>query len=199
MTRFRLVVALLLLLAACSVPVSEDAQLIEQDDLPETLQRSSTTTTTSLPPASGTLVDFYLLTNPPESEQRKVVKVTREVPPAGGVIKALIGDMFSDDFVASTGEDLVNTLPAFTLDAVNQADGSTLATVVLSTVDPDTPPSTNALDSATAQLVYTLTQFPKIDSIQVEVNGNESDPVTVEDYRRYDPDFEATTTTTTGG
>jgi hypothetical protein len=201
----------LLIVTACSVPTDQTAEVIAQEELPESLRRVTTTTTAAPLPTATIEVTYYLLFQPEDQSQRKVTPIVREIPDTR-LLTSLLAPMFADDF--ATGGDaaeLINQLTRYEFVEVRRPDGSPTATIVLR-VDPENLPGDDGLADAAAQLVWTLTTFVGVDSILIEINddlqglptdgGRTDRPVNRDDYRLYDPEFtpepvEITTTTST--
>lgn len=195
----------LLALAACSVPTDDNPQVFRQDELPENLQQRTTTTTTTTLPDDIREVTYYLLVAPDDQTQRKVAPYKRPLP-FTDVLDPLIRPMFDPDF--ASGEDaegLINVVTQFEFVTVTRND-SPVATVEL-TADEENLPGEQVLRDTAAQLVWTLTQFLEVDSVQIIINGDleplptddgrSDEPVTTDDYRFYDVDFTPEQVTTT--
>lgn len=199
------------IVAACSVPTDQTAQVIAQEELPESLRRVTTTTTAAPLPTATIEVTYYLLFQPEDQSQRKVTPIVREIPDTRR-LTSLLAPMFAEDF--ATGGDateLINQLTRYEFVEVRRPEDSPTATIVLR-VDPENLPGDDGLADAAAQLVWTLTTFAGVDSILIEINddlqglptdgGRTDRPVDRDDYRLYDPEFtpepvDITTTSTT--
>lgn len=209
-----LVIALAAVISACGVPTDETAQVIPENELPEPLRQAPTTTTTTPLPAATRVVDYFLLMQPEEVEQRKVESVPLTIPDTTD-LTTLIAPLFTEEVrtADATGQ-LINVVPQYGLELVGPIeptdgdDGPIGVATVFLTADEDNPPVDRALKDATAQLVFTLTQFRGVDAILIEINGEPqglptseesttTEPVTVEDYRFYDPAFVPPTSTST--
>lgn len=187
-----------LVLASCSVPTDETAEVIPQENLPETLRRvAAPTTTTTLLTADALDVTYYLLFQPEDQEQRKVRPVVRSLPTSTSLSER-VELMFAEDFVAGSEDDeLFNQVTQYLF--VDVALNSSVATVILDFVDAENPPGDEGLRDAAAQLAWTLTDFASVDAILIEIagelqglptddGGNEDRPVTTDDYLLYAPE-----------
>lgn len=210
MTRFLTTfVVAMLVIAGCSISVDESAQVIDQDELPEVLRRATTTTVpTTVPGEDEREVEYYLLRSIPDVEQL-VVEISRRRVLDTGFLDDFIRPMFDEGFATAEAEEgLINQLPNFVLEQALLPQGSSTAIVTLS-FEGEAPNREITKDVA-AQLVFTLTAFEPVDSIQVQIGdeiqalpttddeaGDVTRPVDRDDYERYSPDFVPETTTTT--
>jgi spore germination protein GerM len=198
MRRLLMIVALALLGVGCSVPTEDSAQVINQGDLPDSLQNAPATTTTTIARTNEPF-DYYLLQQRAEQETRFVVAVSRPVEVGLGLAEKL-APMFGDDFVIPDEEgDLINEAPGFDLIGIdrNESGVATIHLEVESLADVDS----GTLADVAAQLLWTLDQVPGIDAILIDVNGalqpiltldggDVAESVTKIDFPRYERDFE---------
>jgi Sporulation and spore germination len=203
---------LMIFAAGCSLPTDEQATVIDQDRLDQSLQRVTTTSTTTLP-ISIRPVAYYLLREATgETPQRKVKQVVVDIPDTDDLFE-LLQPMFEDDFAdnatAEEPEELINQATAYLLSAVSRPPESPTATVFLESRGE--PPGNPVLKDVAAQLVWTLTGFSAVDSILINIDGSPVALPTTDDdtstteavdrtrYQSYDPEIveEPPSTTTT--
>jgi len=195
MRRLLVAAALIFLAASCSVPTEDTAQVISDDDLPETLRRDASPTTTTTIARSNEPFTYYLLQQRAEQDSRFVVAVTRQIE-INGTRAEQLAPLFGDDFVTpEEEEELVNPTAQLDLVAIDITRG--VATVQ---VEIESLTDLQRLGDVAAQLVWTLTELDEIDAILIEVNGelqpiptqdgDVSVSVRKEDFPRYNRDFE---------
>ena len=211
--RLRVLVVLMSVVAACSVPTDETAQEIDPEQLPESLRPDFTTTTTTTVPAPVTEpATVFLLEVLPDTERRVVVGVSRDVQ-RGASVQAVLSTLFGGEMRTEAEQEAgySNALFELALDsAIVEGDVAIVDIVPLTPEgEPSDEPFTGDLIGAAAQLVFTASEFDDIIGIQIHINGEEvsvptndgdADPgatLRTSDYEQFDPDFVPATTTTT--
>lgn len=206
--------ALAVTAGACSVPTDDNAEVIDQEDLPESLRSDGTTTTTTTVPTPVTqTVTVYLLRQLPDSDRQVVEPVTREVPFGADLATALM-PLFGEGSVTEeeTANGLISSLFEFQLlDAT--VDTSGIATIDIVALTPEGEPVTEPLQvplkPVAAQLVWSATEHEGVVAVRLHINGEPvavptdrgdaepDEPLRRDDFQLFDPDFVPATTTTT--
>lgn len=205
--------ALLLASAAaggCGLPIDENAQAIDPEDLPETLRPGFTATTTTTAPAPLTVArPVYLLTNPQDIERTIVVEVERQVDRNASLAEVL-ASLFGEATLAEESDaGYFNTLELFEILSATVVDGvATIDIVHLSPEGEDSAPSADELRFAAAQLVFTAAATEGVDGVRILLDGEavsvptsdaDAEPGSVlrtSAYEQFQPDFAPAPTTT---
>lgn len=205
MRRLGVAIATTVVIAACSIPTDDTAQVIAQESLAPSLQQNPTTTTSTTLPTILTREFAYFLLADPDTEQRTVRQVV--APIEQGSLFEAIDPMDVEGFKTRIGADesLFNLVDRYDVVDVRLNDG--IATVFLLTLGdaPDNP----VLRDVAAQLVWTLTGEEDVDAVLINIDGDPAELPTTnddnltnssvrpEDYELYDPERQDETTTTT--
>ena len=195
--------------SGCGLPVDQNAQAIDPEDLPESLRPGftvSTTTTVAAPLTEARAV--YLLTNPQDIERTIVVEVERQVDRSAtlaDVLATLFGEAASAE---ESDAGYFNTLELFEILSATVINGvATVDIVHLSPEGEDQPPSADELRFAAAQLVFTASRAENVEGVRILLDGQEvSVPTSDADaepgsilwtsaYEQFQPDFAPATTT----
>ena len=159
--------AVLLTVAACSLPTDDEAAIIAPEDLPDALRSDLATTTTVDPGPRSEPIELYLLAA--AGDRNVVVQVTREIDAIAG-FEQRIGLLFGENFVRTEQEEedgWSNALREFELIEASVND-SRVAIIDMVALDEDGEPITveaQVLGDAVAQLVFTATGFTREEPI----------------------------------
>ena len=159
--------AMLLTVAACSLPTDDEAAIIAPEDLPAALRSDLATTTTVDPGPRSEPIELYLLAA--AGDRNVVVQVTREIDAIAG-FEQRIGLLFGENFVRTEQEEedgWSNALREFELIEASVND-SRVAIIDMVALDEDGEPITveaQVLGDAVAQLVFTATGFTREEPI----------------------------------
>lgn len=161
------------IMTSCNVPIDENAQAIDIDNLPESLRpgvAQQATTNTEPPEAFTNDHTVFLLTNPQDTERTVVVEVKRQVPPnasLSSVLSTLFGKSTTPEEQA---QGFFNTLELFEMKGVRINDA--IATVDIAPLSiEDTVPS-ETLRLAAAQLVFTVSVWG-VEKTRILLDGTE--------------------------
>ncbi|MCY4069016.1 MAG: ATP-binding protein [Acidimicrobiaceae bacterium] len=171
-----LAVLLAVVVSGCGIPIDENAQVIDSEELPESLRpgfTASTTTTVAAAPQTETR-SVFLLTNPQDIERTVVVEVQRQVE-RGAPLADLLATLFGEPASAEESDaGYFNTLELFEILSATVSNGiATVDMVLLSPEGEQQPPSTDELRFAAAQLVFTASEVVYIDGVRILLDGAE--------------------------
>ena len=131
------------IMTSCNVPIDENAQAIDIDNLPESLRPGMTQqATTNTEPPETFINDHtvFLLTNPQDTEHTVVVEVKRQVPPnasLNSVLSTLFGKSTTPEEQA---RGFFNTLELFEMNSVRINDAVATVDIAPLSIE-DTVPS----------------------------------------------------------
>ncbi len=172
-----LLLALALVAVACGPSAADNGEGSTTSSSSATTSTSSTTTTTGA--SEQVTVAAYFLLDDTSTNFRPgpfLVPVARNVPEAGDPVLAALGELLNGPTESEAGSvpAISTAIPDNTvLLGVTVTDG--IATVDLSS-EFETGGGTFSMSARLAQVVYTTTQFPEIESVVFELDG---EPVTV--------------------
>ncbi len=175
MSKLATILAALLLLSGCGIPVDDQPQIIAAEDLPETLQ-PGTSTTTTLPLSLTEDVTIFLVD--PGDGEPSLVSVTRQVPVAQAgtelelvILEQLLAGPTSEEqlednltsSVVSAGDQPISVL------SLRRPIEDQLV-VVLSE-----PPAIEGADRIVAfgQIVFTMTELTTVDHVRFLVRNDD--------------------------
>ena len=173
-----LLLALALAAAACGPSATDNGEGSTTSSSSATTSTSSTTTTTTGAPEQVTVAAYFFLDDTSANFRPGpfLVPVARSVPETGDPVLAALGELLNGPTESEAGSvpAISTTIPDNTvLLGVTVTDG--IATVDLSS-EFESGGGTFSRSGRLAQLVYTTTQFPEIESVILELEG---EPVTV--------------------
>jgi len=198
--------AIVLGLGSCSLPVDDHATVISQSELPDVLRSdlTTTTTTTLAPSAESVQVTIYLLGV--VADRSVVVATTREVDESSS-FQDRIGLLFDTEIrtEAEKEQGWSNSLREFKLLNAFVNDG--IAVIDMVAVDASGSQITveaRLLADAAAQLVYSSTALSDVQGVRVLIDGSTAflptsggdtkQVVSTSDFERYDPNYVPPTT-----
>ncbi len=182
-------IAVVSVAAGCGVTTSDDVEVADAEDVPFGLLEPDRVPVALQPVTGAVVVQLYLF----DPDSSALVPVTRQVGSAG--IEAVAAELVTGP---TTSESFLGLQSALTdIDAIDGIDieGST-ALVDLN--DSFTTLGGSDQIIAIAQLVFTVTERPRLDRLVVSVNGENvevprddgtltRDPLTRTDYRSFSP------------
>ena len=187
-----LVVASVLATGGCGVPDDAQPRALEPESVPFSLLATSTTTTSPAmpPPAMDDLVPVYLVDN----QSGQLVEVRRAVPAPPSVRRA-VEELLQGPTEAELAAGLSSSIPSSTRLLGVEGPVAGIVTIDLSDLSGISGPGQRM---ALAQVVFTATGMPEVESVLFEFEGelsqapnaagrSTSEPLSREDFAAFDP------------